>query len=106
VARTLKTPPKEVVEYLAGLSPGYRAVLDQLRKAIKIAAPNATEAISYRIPSFQMKVRLVYSAAFKDHCSFFVASHRVRQRFSKELTPFESGRGTLRFTRNIPFPRT
>lgn len=46
----------------------------------------------------------VYFAAFKDHCSFFVGSVRVRRRFSAALKPFESGEGTLRFTPEHPLP--
>jgi uncharacterized protein YdhG (YjbR/CyaY superfamily) len=47
---------------------------------------------------------LVYFAAFQDHCSLFAVSAKVRRQFSAELKPFESGKGTLRFTPERPLP--
>jgi len=99
------TAPKTVDEYLARVPPEFRAALERLRKIIKDAAPDADEVISYQMPAFRQNGMLVYYAAFKDHCSFFVASPGVRRRFSAELKPFEGGKGTLHFTPERPLPR-
>ncbi|HUZ79040.1 MAG TPA: DUF1801 domain-containing protein [Thermoplasmata archaeon] len=101
-ARTPASP--QVDEYLAQLPPKFRAALQNLRRTIRSAAPDAEEVISYRIPAFRRNGMPVYFAAFKDHCSFFVGSVRVRRRFSAALKPFESGKGTLRFTPEHPLP--
>ncbi|MCI4350307.1 MAG: DUF1801 domain-containing protein [Thermoplasmata archaeon] len=102
-ARTEKHP-KTVDEYLARLPPKYRAALRGLRKTIRGAAPDAVEVISYQMPAFRHHGMLVYYAAFSDHASLFVASAQVRRKFSAELKPYESGKGTLHFTPEKPLP--
>jgi uncharacterized protein YdhG (YjbR/CyaY superfamily) len=93
-----------VDDYLKSAPKDMRSALDKLRKTIKAAAPDAEEVISYKIPALRQNGMLVYYAAFKDHCSFFVASAKVRRQFSAELKPFESGKGTVRFTPERPLP--
>jgi uncharacterized protein YdhG (YjbR/CyaY superfamily) len=96
--------PKTVDEYMARVPPRFRATLKGLRKAIKAAAPDAEEVISYQMPAFRQNGMLAYFAAFEDHCSFFVASDKVHRQFSAELKPFKSGKGTLCFTPDRPLP--
>ena len=96
--------PEMVDDYLARVTPRFRTALQQLRRTIKAAAPGAEEIISYRMPAFRNNGVLVYYGAFKDYCSFFVASAKVRREFSAELEPFETGKGTLRFTPDRPLP--
>ncbi len=94
--------PKTVDEYLARIPPKFRTGLQELRKTIKAAAPDADEVISYQMPAFRQNGMLVHYAAFKDHCSFFVGSAQSRRRFSTELKPFEAGKGTIHFTPDRP----
>lgn len=96
--------PKTVDEYLARVPPKFRPALERLRKTIRAAAPDAEEYIGYGMPAFRQEGYLVYYAAFKDHCSLFVASDTVRRQFSAELKPFERGKGTLHFTPERPIP--
>jgi uncharacterized protein YdhG (YjbR/CyaY superfamily) len=96
--------PKTVDEYLARVPPRFRTALQRLRETIRATAPDAEEVLSYQMPAFRQNGMLVYYAAFKDHCSFFVGSAVVRRRFSAELEMFESGKGTLRFTPDRPLP--
>lgn len=72
---------------------------------IRAAAPEATEAISYGMPAFRDRGRLLVSyAAFKDHCSFFPASSAVRDALGEELKPYFTGKGTIRFRPDEPLP--
>ena len=94
-----------VDEYLAGLPAAQRAALESVRLAIRTAAPDATEAISYGMPAFKDAGRsLVSYAAFKDHCSFFPMSTKVIEAHLDELGRFRSGKGTLRFQPDDPLP--
>jgi uncharacterized protein YdhG (YjbR/CyaY superfamily) len=95
---------KSVDEYLAGVPPNFRAALQRLRKTIHSAAPGAEEVISYAMPAFRQDGILVYYAAFKDHCSFFVGSVVVARRFAAEAKPFDAGKGTFHFTPERPLP--
>jgi uncharacterized protein YdhG (YjbR/CyaY superfamily) len=97
--------PTSVEEYLGALPEAPRAALEKLRKTIKAAAPRATETITYQMPTFKQDGRFLVSyAAFKDHCSLFPASAKVLEAHGKELKPYFSGKGTLRFTVEKPIP--
>ena len=97
--------PKSVDEYLAGLPEAPRATLEELRKAIKAAVPQATETISYQMPTFKLDGRFLVSyAAFTNHCSLFPWTEAMVEEFGDELEPYLSGKGTLRFTAAEPMP--
>jgi uncharacterized protein YdhG (YjbR/CyaY superfamily) len=95
--------PTSVEDYLTGLPEAPRAALEKLRKTIKAAAPEATETISYQMPTFKLDGRFLVSyAAFKNHCSLFPASDGVVEACGEELEPYLSGKGTIRFTIDKP----
>ena len=97
--------PKTVDEYLAALPEAPRAALEELREAIRAAAPQATEAITYNMPTFKLDGRFLVSyAAFKNHCSLFPWNDAMVDEFGDELEPYLSGKGTLRFTAEAPMP--
>jgi uncharacterized protein YdhG (YjbR/CyaY superfamily) len=96
--------PPTVDAYLAEVPAPFRPALNRLRRTIMVAAPDAEETISYGMPAFRQNGMLVYYAAYRDHCSFFVGSVLVLRRFAKELKPFAAGKGTLHFTPDRPLP--
>lgn len=96
--------PQTVDDYLAGLPEDARAALEKLRKTIQAAAPEATEVISYQIPTFKHHGGLVAFAAFPDHCSFFVTSTEVMRAHAAELNSYELGKATIRFPASKPLP--
>ncbi len=96
-------PSKEVDEYLAHVPEDARAVLEQLRKTIRSAAPQATEGISYQMPTFKHHGMLVSFAAFKDHCSLFPGPAAI-EAFKEELKGYRTSKGTIQFKTNNPLP--
>jgi uncharacterized protein YdhG (YjbR/CyaY superfamily) len=93
-----KSGPKDMDEYLAGVPEPARSTLNKIRAVIRSAVPpEATEAISYQIPTFRYKGGLVAFAAFSKHCSLFPMSYAVIKAFKKELRDFEISKGTIRF---------
>ena len=97
--------PTSVEDYLAALPEAPRVALEELRKTIKAAAPEATETISYQMPTFKEHGRVLVSyAAVKGHCSLFPASAKVLEAHGEQLKPYFSGKGTLRFTADKPIP--
>ena len=101
----MKPAPKDVDEYLASVPEPARGTLIRIRAMIRSAAPpEATEAISYRIPTFKYKGALLGFAAFSDHCSFFPMSAAVVAAFKNELRNFETSKGTIRFPLDKPLP--
>ncbi len=97
--------PKNVDEYLAGVPEPARSTLNRVRAAIRSAVPlEATEAISYRIPTFKYKGPLVAFAAFSDHCSLFLMGSSVIEAFKNELKGYQTSKGTIRFPVDKPPP--
>ena len=97
---------KAVDAYLSKAPPEMRAALEDLRGTIRKAAPRAEEVLSYRIPAFRQDGILVYYAAFRDHCSFFIGSVVTQRTFAAELKPFAAGKGTVHFTPERRLPAT
>jgi uncharacterized protein YdhG (YjbR/CyaY superfamily) len=102
------SPPKRddgFDAYLAALPKDKRDALERLRRAIRSAAPGATEGLSYAIPAFKYNGRsLVSMAAWKDHCSFYVQSYAALREFASEIKPYRAAKGTLSFTPDAPLP--
>ena len=95
-----------VEDYLNSVPEDMRAAFGKLRRLVKAAAPDAEEVVSYQILALRQKRILVYYAAFKDHCSLFIGSAKVRRRFAAELKPFTAGKGTIQFRPDRPLPTT
>ena len=86
-----------VDEYLQLLPIDARRSLEHIRSIIKKTIPDATEKISYGMPTFFLGRALVGYAAFKNHCSFFPYSKAVTTNFASELSQYETSAGTVRF---------
>ena len=87
----VKTFPKEV-----------QSILDKMRLTIRTAAPEAEETISYRMPTFKLKGRvLVYFAAFKRHIGLYPPAPRE---FKNEVSKYVGPKGNLRFPTDEPIP--
>jgi len=94
-----------VDEYFDAVPEPARSTLLKVRAAIRSAAPKeATEAISYGIPSFQYQGGLVGYGAFSKHCSLFPMSMAVIEQFKDELKKFNVSKGTIRFPVDKPLP--
>ena len=92
---------REVDAYIAAAPKAAQPLLRRLRQLIKGAAPEAVEKISYGMPHYNLHGRLVYFAIFKDHIGLYPAGYAEKY---KELRPYMSGQGTLRFPLDQPLP--
>jgi uncharacterized protein YdhG (YjbR/CyaY superfamily) len=100
---------RTVSAYIAATPPPARAMLEQLRAAIRAAAPMADERISYGIPFYEYRYpgvrgRLVYFAAFKNHVSIFAWGREVDRH--PELKKYRTSKGTLQFPIGTKIPVT
>jgi uncharacterized protein YdhG (YjbR/CyaY superfamily) len=94
---------KSVDEYIASVPEPARSTLKTIRAMIRsVVPPEATETISYRIPTFRYKGPLVAFAAFSKHCSFFPMGASVLDTFKDELKGFRTSKGTLQFPLDRP----
>ena len=89
-----KAKPEPIDEYIAAFPGEIRTKLAQLRAAIRQAAPRARERISYRIPTFSLCGNIVHFAGYERHVGFYPGPSGVR-RFAKELSIYESAKGSV-----------
>ena len=92
-----------VDKYIARVPEPGRSTLKKVRATIRAVVPaEASEAISYQIPTFKYKGSLVAFAAFSDHCSFFPMSVVVMRAFKDDLKNLDTSKGTIRFPLDKP----
>lgn len=94
---------KEIDSYIQAAPEAAQSHLRQMRTTIRKAAPRATEAISYRIPTYKLDGNLVHFGAFTNHVSFFPTSSGVAA-FKKELSKYKMAKGTVQFPLDKPLP--
>lgn len=95
--------PARVDDYIAGFEPEVRAVLRKMRATIRKAAPEAEERISWGMPSYALGGILTSFAAFEKHVSLFPGPDGI-EKFKKELAPYGTSKGTVRFPYGTPVP--
>jgi uncharacterized protein YdhG (YjbR/CyaY superfamily) len=101
-----KTDFKSIDEYLTTQPPATRAVLEQVRTAIRSAISDAEEVISYQIPAFKLNgATVLYFAGWKEHYSLYPANAELVAAFKDDLAPYEvNNKGTIRFPLSEPVP--
>ena len=95
--------PTNVDEYIADCPAEVQQVLEQVRLAIRKAAPAAEEMISYRMPAYRLNGPLVYFAACKNHIGFYPPV-KGDERLMRAIAPYANERGNLRFPLNQQIP--
>jgi len=91
-------------EYIAQFPAEVREVLERMRALIRESAPDATETISYAIPTFDMDGKhLVHFAGFKKHVGFYPVPSGI-EAFKDELGPYKKGKGSAQFPLGQPIP--
>lgn len=100
---TNKTTPQNIDEYIAGFPNDIQTILQKIRKIVKKAAPEATEKISYQMPTFYLNGNLVHFAAFKHHIGFYPTPSGTTK-FRKEIANYKAAKGSIQFPLDEPIP--
>jgi uncharacterized protein YdhG (YjbR/CyaY superfamily) len=99
-----KRIPKDIDAYVAGFPKHVRQRLQHLRRAIRKAAPQAEETISYRMAALTFLDRnLVYFAAHTSHIGFYPGAGAVAA-FAKQLAAYKRAKGSIQFPFDRPLP--
>ena len=99
-----RTTASSIDEYIAGFPPETQQALEELRALIRECAPEATETISYAIPTFDLNGHhLVHFAGYAKHIGFYPVPSAM-EAFREELAPYRSGKGSAQFPLGLPLP--
>ncbi len=99
-----RSTANSIDEYIAEFPHETQKVLQEVRALIRTSAPEATETISYAIPTFDLNGRhLVHFAGYEKHIGFYPTSSGIAA-FKEELKPYKSAKGSLQFPLGQPMP--
>lgn len=97
---------REIDDYLAAVDEPKRSTLEELRRSILAAVPDAEQCISYGMPAFKVRGKTVAGfAAFKNHLSYLPHSGSVIEALGDAVAGYESTKGSLHFPVDEPLPR-
>lgn len=96
-------PPANIDEYIDRFPPDVQDILRRIRAVIHAAAPEASEKISYQMPTFYLNGNLVHFAAFKMHIGFYPTPQAV-EAFNDELAGYKGAKGSVQFPLDQPMP--
>ena len=98
-----KASYSSIDEYFGQFSPEIQEILENLRKVIKEAAPEAKEKISYQMPAFYKDGIIVWYAGFAKHIGFYPGADGIAA-FKSELAGYKSAKGSVQFPLDKPLP--
>lgn len=101
--RPATTKPTTIDEYIAGCDKELQPKLVALRAIIREEAPQATEKISYGMPTFYLKENLVHFALAARHIGFYPSPSGV-EAFQSQLAGYKWSKGAIQFPKDEPLP--
>jgi uncharacterized protein YdhG (YjbR/CyaY superfamily) len=95
--------PNDIDGYISQFPVDVQVVLEQVRKTIRNAAPDATELISYKMPAFKQHGILVYFAGWKKHLGMYPPIFGDKA-LEKAVARYAGPKGNLQFPLDEPMP--
>jgi uncharacterized protein YdhG (YjbR/CyaY superfamily) len=92
-------------DYIAQFPAAVQQQLQAVREAIHREAPEATEKISWQMPTFYLNGNLIHFAAAKAHIGIYPGAEGI-ETFSSEFTAFglKFSKGAVQLPLNQPLP--
>jgi len=103
VTRSQMRGDPAVDEYPAGVSPSSLALLRELRQTIHAIVPEVEECISYRMPAFRHRRRIIagFQATSKG-CSYYPFSGTTLATLARDLDGYSQTKSALHFDKPLP----
>jgi uncharacterized protein YdhG (YjbR/CyaY superfamily) len=99
-----KPPVATIDEYIGTFPAATQTILQQVRQAIRTAAPEATETISYGIPTFDLRGKhLVFFAGWKRHIAVYPLPAGDAA-FRAKIAPYKRVKSTIQLPLDQPLP--
>ena len=93
--------PNSIDEYIAAQPEDVRPLLQSIRETIRAAAPEATEKISWQMPTFWQGENLIHFAAFKKHIGLYPGGEATAE-FAERLAGYKTSKGTIQLPLDKP----
>lgn len=94
----------EVDEYINGFQGEEKERLTLIRETIRDLAPQASERICMRIPTYDLNGKwLVHFAGFEKHIGFYPQPEGIMA-FRDKLNVYKTSKGSVQFPLNKPLP--
>lgn len=93
--------PKTINEYIAAQPEEVQPILKEIYKTIRAAAPDATEKISWQMPTFWQGENLIHFAANKKHIGIYPGGEAVGV-FASRLKEYKTSKGAIQLPLNKP----
>jgi uncharacterized protein YdhG (YjbR/CyaY superfamily) len=99
-----KKPFTTIDEYINTCPEDVQSILERIRQAIRKAAPEAAETMSYGIPTFDLNGKhFVFFAGWKHHISLYPLP-AGDEAFQQEVSHYKRAKGTIQFPLDKPIP--
>ncbi|MCE5236288.1 MAG: DUF1801 domain-containing protein [Eubacteriales bacterium] len=96
-------PLKTIDAYIAAQPEPVRPLLNQVRRTIHDALPDAQERISWGMPTYWSKRNIVHFAAFQKHIGLYPGAEAI-ENFRDRLKEYATSKGAVRFPYGEPLP--
>lgn len=94
-----------VDQYIQAAPAAQASRLSILRSLIKEEVPEALEGLSYKMPAYKLKGKvLVYFSTFENHIGVYPRTALVESGLGDQLSAHASGKGSLHFRHDQEFP--
>ncbi|WP_371362108.1 hypothetical protein SRRS_33450 [Sporomusa rhizae] len=96
-------PPKTIDAYIASQAENIQPRLREVYATIKAALPDASEKISWQMPTFWKGQNLIHFAASKKHIGLYPGGEAMTV-FVDKLTDYKTSKGSIQLPNNKPLP--
>jgi len=95
--------PVDFDDYISRFPEEIAERLKAIRQTIGKAAPEAAEFISYSMPLYKFKGRLIYFAAHTNHIGLYAMGSAI-ETFKDELDGYKLSKSTIQLQNDEPLP--
>jgi uncharacterized protein YdhG (YjbR/CyaY superfamily) len=92
----MQSKARTIPEYISGLPPEERSVIETLNRIVRSAAPKGSGSMKYGMPTYELASWIVAFNAQKNYFSFY-ADPKVVKRYRDELKGLDCGKSCIRF---------
>ena len=92
-----------VDQYILDLPEPQQSIMKEIRRRMKLAFPQAKEALSYGVPAFKNEKSFFYYGAFKAHVSVFPPLSKDSS-LQEKTKAYQNPKGNLIFSIKKPIP--